>query len=234
MAYTRTTWVDYPATTTPITAARLNNIETGILAIEAGQGAITNGIYTNEAARDAAITSPTEGMRVYLTSPTVPAATGLVQLVPTGVQTIYNGSVWVCVTDVVSLSTTATTNTSWTTSYTTPWTAGTGGDLLGNSVTLVTGTTALVTVAVNITAPGSGYGYTIGVAVSGATTIAASDANSCGVIQGTSVARDMTASATLAFTGLTAGTNTFTLSGRSSAAISAQVSRRQISVRGIA
>ena len=38
MAYARTTWVDYPATTTAITAARLNNIETGILAVEAATG----------------------------------------------------------------------------------------------------------------------------------------------------------------------------------------------------
>jgi len=32
--YTRTTWQDYPNTTTPITAARLNNIESGILGVE--------------------------------------------------------------------------------------------------------------------------------------------------------------------------------------------------------
>lgn len=38
MPYARTTWVDYPATTTEITAARLNNIETGILAVEAAVG----------------------------------------------------------------------------------------------------------------------------------------------------------------------------------------------------
>lgn len=38
MPYTRTTWVDYPATTTPITAATLNNIELGILTVEAATG----------------------------------------------------------------------------------------------------------------------------------------------------------------------------------------------------
>lgn len=43
MPYTRTTWQDYPNTTTPITAARLNNIELGILAVEAAAG---TGVYT--------------------------------------------------------------------------------------------------------------------------------------------------------------------------------------------
>ena len=43
--------------------------------------------YTNEAARDAAITAPAEGMRAYLTDPTSPAGAGK--------QTVYSGAAWV-------------------------------------------------------------------------------------------------------------------------------------------
>jgi hypothetical protein len=67
-------------------------------------------VFTDEAARDAAITSPTEGMHAYLTASTVAAATGDTTAVPTGVQTIYNGSAWVCVT-TIGASTAATGST---------------------------------------------------------------------------------------------------------------------------
>jgi hypothetical protein len=46
MAYTRTTWVDYPATTTPITAASLNNLELGVVNATAVTDAITSGAWT--------------------------------------------------------------------------------------------------------------------------------------------------------------------------------------------
>ena len=62
-----------------------------------------NIIFLNEATRDAAIPSPVEGQQCYLTAPTVPAATGSITAVPTGVQVIYNGSVWVCTTPIAAV-----------------------------------------------------------------------------------------------------------------------------------
>jgi hypothetical protein len=208
----------------------MNNIETGILAIEAGSGAITNGIYVNEAARDAAITSPTEGMRVYLTAPTVPAATGSVTVIPTGVQTIYNGSVWVCVTEVGSASVTATTGTNGNSSYSAYWTSGTG-DTTTNSVTLVTGTTAIVTMTLGVSLGGANSGTYLSATVSGATTLPSSDANS---VWNMATSGFPVVNGTLIFTGLTVGTNTFTLTSKGSSSLSATYTRRQIFVRGIA
>lgn len=227
MPYTRTTWVDYPATTTPITAARLNNIETGILAIEAGSGAITNGIYVNEAARDAAITSPTEGMRVYLTAPTVPAATGTTTAVPTGVQTIYNGAAWVTVTEVGAYTTTSGT-ISPTGAYVTTLT----GDATALSVTLQTGTSALVTMS--CTAQHTGVGQTIAISfsVSGATTLAASTSNGTAHTYATA-SGSSPLMRTIPFTGLTAGTNTFTLNYLCGAP-TATMTARALTVKGIA
>lgn len=46
MPYTRTTWADYPATTTPITATALNNLELGVVNATAVTDAITSGAWT--------------------------------------------------------------------------------------------------------------------------------------------------------------------------------------------
>jgi hypothetical protein len=227
MAYNRTTWQDSPSTSTPITAARMNNIETGILAIESG--AID--VYTTEAARDAAITSPTEGMRVYLTSPTVPAATGSVTSIPTGVQTIYNGSVWVCITEVASASSTSTLM-NVTASYATGWTSG-SGDTTNNIVTLTTGTTALVHVAFTLEdADNVGY-IAAGVNVSGATTQAAADSR-CISAPFFASGNQNGVSGTILLSGLTPGTNTFTLNVRGGSTIGMRALYRLICVRGIA
>jgi hypothetical protein len=188
-----------------------------------------NPVFTNEAARDAAITSPVEGQRAYLSAPTVPAATGAITAVPTGVQTIYNGSVWVCVTEIAARSETLGTTTS--TSYVSTLT----GDATAISVTLVTGTTALVSI---------GYtGYTSGttmfaaVAVSGASTIAASNGKAVLKQDLSSPAANITShQATFAFTGLTAGTNTFTLQYKVATAIQGafDTGGRNLVVKGIA
>ena len=45
MSYTPTEWVDYPSTTTPITAARLNNMEAGIAACDSAVTSLS-GIYS--------------------------------------------------------------------------------------------------------------------------------------------------------------------------------------------
>ena len=56
-------------------------------------------IFTNEAARNAAIPSPFEGQVAILTAPTVPAG-GPTSIIPPTVETYYNGTSWVCRTPV--------------------------------------------------------------------------------------------------------------------------------------
>lgn len=185
-----------------------------------------NPVFTNEAARDAAISSPVEGQRCYLTTPTVPAATGNTTFVPTGVTTIYNGSVWVCTTPVGargSFGTPTTTSTSYVTTLT--------GDGTAVSVTLVTGTTALISYGFR------GYNNAFNYAtfsVSGATTISAAtnDDYRVGVDNGGNVSQSSWA-ATIIFGGLTAGTNTFTLNYKTSTG-TMTFTHRHLSVTGIA
>jgi hypothetical protein len=189
-----------------------------------------NPVFTNEAARDAVITAPSEGQRAYLTAPTVPAATGGSQFLPTGIQTIYNGSAWVCVTNVGAFQ--SNEGTTLSTSYTVTLT-GTPGT--NPSVTLSTGTTAIVSISCYTRHADAGGSTFMSVAVSGATTIAASDDYCTGV-------RDIAASNAgqhggISFTlsGLTAGTNTFTLHYKKAAGANAAVfGKRSITVAGIA
>ena len=150
--------------------------------------------FTTEAARDAVITAPTEGMIAYLTAPTVPAATSTAYL-PTGIQTIYNGSVWVCVTPVGSKN--PSSSQAFTGSYVDVTALGT---VL--SVTLVTGTTALVSFSGRIQSNGTYARLSVKT-----TTVASSD--EWAVFNRASV--EITCDRTFIFSGLTAGTNTFTM-----------------------
>jgi len=186
--------------------------------------------FTNEAARDAAIPATgitlQEGMRAYLTASTVTTATGNVTGIPTGVTTVYNGSVWVCTTPVSAKSNVQATTAS--TSYVTGMT----GDGTALSVTLTTGTTALVMISGQIFNSGAGNASYISVSVSGATTLAAADAQSAaanvgGVNYGQSLNR------TQIITGLTPGTNTFTLNYRVGAGTGSH-NNRDITVVGLA
>ena len=177
-----------------LTAAQMNTLQ---------QQAVMT--FTTEAARDAAITAPSEGMVAYLTAPTVPAATGATTFVPTGIQTIYNGTSWVCVTEVSAFTVTGGTTTE--TSNFTP-TLTSGGT--NPSVTLTTGTTALVTISVNLINSTSVASY-MTLAISGATTITGNSFESTYGAARNSANVQTTASRTYAISGLTAGTNTFTL-----------------------
>ena len=185
-------------------------------------------IYTTEAARDAAITAPFEGQRAYLTAPTVPAATGSTTMVPTGITTIYNGTAWVCVTQVggYQVNDGTTTSASFTSSL-----SGTPGT--NPSVTIATGTTALVLLRCGYMqcSLGSGNLAFMGFAVSGATTLAASDERTIGVVNNVT---NIGVGASLIVTGLTAGSNTFTLNYRSSGGATGSFQRREIIVQGIA
>lgn len=161
-------------------------------------------VFTNEAARDAAVTSPFEGQRVFLTAPTVPAATGGTTFVPGGIMTIYNGTSWVCISEV-----SARTDTGGTVDVN-PWVALTGGGT-APTVTLTTGTKALVTVnaIVNCSVASTQF-FMMGVVVTGASTIGAGGYWTAGrpsTVAGT----DQYLNGTFVLTGLTAGTNTFGL-----------------------
>jgi len=174
-----------------LTAAQMNTLQ---------QQAVMT--FTNEAARDAALTSPSEGMTAYLTAPTVPAATGTVTNVPTGALTIYNGTVWVCTTEIAANS--GGTSNNFTTSYADMTVGG-----VATSVTLVTGTTALVSYAARI----NGNGNFASISVKSGT-VAAND-NWSAFNQ---VAAYVTVGRTFVMTGLTAGTNTFTFQGKNNVA----------------
>ncbi len=183
-------------------------------------------VFTNEAARDAAITSPTEGMHAYLTAATVPAGTGSTSTqIPTGVRTIYNGSVWVCVTPVGARANVSATTTS--TSYVNTLTS----DGTAVSVTLVTGTTALVQFhGTGIGSQASSALMTF--AVSGATTLAASDEQADrDVVE--QIGRLVGLNRSLIQDGLTPGTNTFTLNYRTDGG-TMEYQRRNLIVQGIA
>ena len=164
-------------------------------------------IYATEALRNAAIPSPFEGQRAYITGSTVAAATGSTTAVPTGIQTIYNGSAWVCITPVAAKSNVVGSTTS--TTYVTTLT----GDATAVSVTLATGTTALVTLSTQTFNSSGGSSNYATVSVSGATTLAAADAQSAAGTSG-GANYGQSNNRTQIITGLTAGTNTFTLNYR--------------------
>jgi hypothetical protein len=203
------------------TAAAWNVITNDILQF----APFVQGVFTNEAARDAAITSPTEGMHAYLTAPTAPAATGVVTYLPTGIQTIYNGAAWVCDTPISAFTVNVGTTTS--TSYTTSLSGSPGTN---PSVTISTGTTALITTAAEVFNTGTQYEYLV-ISVSGATTIAANDDN--GQVVGGVTSTIASVGATFAISGLTAGINTFTLNYRTDGG-TATFRKRRLTVKGIA
>ena len=157
-------------------------------------------IYATEALRNAAIPTPFEGQRAYITGSTETTATGATSgtgMVPTGIQTIYNGAGWVTVTPVGAASDGASAAVS--TPYTTLLVSS-----IATSVTLRTGTSALVSFAGRNLATAN-Y-YSLNVAVTSSPTVAAQT-------QGTIITNGYLGSfgKTNIYTGLTAGLNTFTL-----------------------
>ena len=174
-----------------------------------------NPVFTNEAARDAVITAPSEGQSVYLTASTVASASGDTYVgTPTGVRTVYNGTNWVCVTPVG-----ATTNTAGTTASTT-WTTTLTSGGTNPSVTLETGTSALVsTFALTSAAVNAAREIGLAFGVSGATTLTPSGnvgPTQSGIALGSYIiaitaGHNYQIQRTFLITGLTAGTNTFSL-----------------------
>lgn len=183
--------------------------------------------FATEAARDTAYGTPLspialqEGMRAYITASTVATAAGDTTAIPTGITTVYNGSAWVCTTPVGSRTDALGTTTSG--SYTATLSGSPGTN---PSVTLTTGTSALVYLTVQTGASGGFAGSSV--AVSGATTLAASD----NYILVSEVTTGITLARTFVLTGLTAGSNTFTIQYRTGG--TATYLRRAIVVQGIA
>ena len=117
------------------------------------------------------------------------------------------------------------------TSQTTTSTSYTDLGTVGPAVTITTGTKALVILTAVIDNSSSGNRSNMGFAVSGASTIAATDKWSISLISTGSYVPQMTASGVFLVTGLTAGSNTFTAKYRSSnAAATARFDFRQIAV----
>lgn len=161
-------------------------------------------IYVTEAARDAAIPTPFEGQRAYITGSTETTAAGLSTQIPTGIQTIHNGAGWVTVTPVGGTNTNAGTTVSPT--MTTVITGLTGAT---SAATLRTGTTALVSLSSRVTPPSTAsIGY-VDVIVSGASSITPTVGAARIWVQN-NTGYSIAASGTFIITGLTAGVNTFT------------------------
>ncbi len=197
------------------TAAAWNVITNDILQF----APFVQGVFTNEAARDAAITSPTEGMHIYLTAPTVPSATGATI---TGIRQVHNGANWVTVSPIMGVVAATEQNTSATyAAMTTP----------GPVVQVQTGTSALVTVSARISsAVATRYGYA-GFSVSGATTIAAADTSA--VVAGSSNAEITVDVSNSFYVTLNAGTNIFTMLYRRDVN-NTSLGIRSLTVRGLA
>lgn len=197
-----------------------------------GNSLMGNPVFANEAARDAAIPSPVEGQRCYLTAGTVVTATGGATRIPTGYTTVYNGSVWVCITPVASFTAGSGGGDQINSAtYTTTFSAGTPGT--NPSVTLPTGTTALMMIQMNHQADSSGERRNhMSVAVSGAGTVAASDEWSA--MRTSNYVGEAKSNSMFMLTGLTAGTNTFTLQYRVQSGTIGSFWNRSIVVVGIA
>ena len=113
---------------------------------------------------------------------------------------VYNGTAWVQINPVTASVTTSQTTTSVT---------ATDLATVGPAVTVTTGTTALVTLSSWIT-PAAGTFAIMTLAVSGATTIAATAGNGIFHQSPAAGAQQVNSSRTFLISGLTAGNNTFT------------------------
>jgi hypothetical protein len=180
-------------------------------------------VFTTEADRNAAITSPLEGMRAYITAPTIPATTGGGGGIPSGITTVYNGSTWVCTTTVATWNSNTCTAQSVSAYSTCLW----SGNAL--SVTSNTGSSALVTLTARIFASGSQYFF------------AAVKPGTGGATDGFSISTQQNSGAsthciggTWLFTSLPAATNTFTVQMRNNGGVSMFLDQCHLTVTGVA
>jgi hypothetical protein len=158
--------------------------------------------FTTAAARTSAITSPVNGMVSVLTSGTM-------------LLDVYNGR-WISYL-YPTQATVATTETTVSTVFTDLATT-------GPAVTVVTGTSALVTLSAVMSTSSSGNPALMGYAVTSASAISALDANAAWNAGTTSVR----STSTYLETGLTAGSNIFTAKYRTPAGTSTFQNRQII------
>lgn len=186
-------------------------------------------VYATEALRDAAITSPFEGMVAYITaSPTTQTdATGATKYLPTGIITVYNGATWVCTSEVGAF--TAAGGTYSSTIYG-PTLSGSPGT--NPSITIKTGATALVTITADISVSAT---MTVGVdvAISGATTRLAgvTSGQALNWAKSSDVGLLQTVNHSFIVDGLSNGVNIFTLNYSSNN--TATITKRRITVKGL-
>ena len=203
-----------------LTAAQMNAISANLFA--------GGPVYTTLAALQADIPSPFEGQRAYLTSPaaTTVTATGTTQVIPGGVTVVYNGSAWVCTTEVGAMSSTSGTTTSGT--YVTTLT----GDGTALSVSAITGGTALLSISARLSVSTTSTPQ-VTVSVSGATTILA--ANSAYDISVGQVTAGLSTPISCVYpvSGLNVGLNNFTLNYLTNAG-TVTFGKRSLTVKGIA
>jgi hypothetical protein len=133
---------------------------------------------------------------------------------------VYNGSAWVCITPKSSTQDASVNNPSGIV-----FAASAGSD---PTVTVQTGTKALITISVRVNCAGN-YNFA-GCVVSGATTVAAADQNSATV---GAISTATMSSVTYLLTGLTAGSNIFTMQYRCNVSASGSYDFRKLTVVGI-
>lgn len=163
------------------------------------------------------------GVCTSTTRPAAPFEGQMIYETDTDTVLVYNGAAWVSMTPNSSLD--ETTRTTSSTSFVTL----TGAP----SVTLQTGTKALITIAGMMSQGGvAGYAF-IGCITSGASTIASSTTKAAGIYWGaTDLGNDKTTSFTYLETGLTAGSNVFTMQVLAAGA-SLTIKQKSLTVVGI-
>lgn len=173
----------------------------------------TVAVFATTAERAAAITAPKLGQLAYIDA--------------TDTVTIYNGTAWVCVTprtaEIIAGGTTTSTNYANLANPAAP----------GPAVTVETGAKVLATVSVEAflnTAPDYSFAA---IAVSGATTKAATDETGAVIAHHSAGAIPTGGHATFEIGGLTAGGNTFTLLYRTVGGSTATFLRRRLSIVGV-
>lgn len=212
------------AWTAPVNTFASGNVLTAAQMNAIGDNLWAGGpVYATEALRDAAIPSAFEGQRAYITGPTVTAPTAATYAtLPTGITTVYNGSVWVCTTPITALSTVSGTTTSGTNVTTLT------GDTTAISVTCATGTTAALTLTSKASSALAGRNLTLAV------TVASTPVGLSPAVESTGVNSVTMINGNFIVTGLTAGNNTFTLNYSTGGGTTATWTYRSLTVQGIA
>lgn len=160
------------------------------------------------------------GVCTSTTRPASPYAGQFIYQTDNNQMLVYNGSAWVCLTpQSASVNTQQTTTSSTYTDLST----------VGPTVSIQTGTSALVTVSTMSYNNDGVYFAWMSFAVSGATTLAASDDYAAASRYG----NQTSVSKTFLLTGLTAGVNTFTAKYKASALTTAQFHYRCLTVVGV-